>query len=169
MQDVSIMFECEDQGATIAPDTRPVETRKLPLRVLTILNCVSADTGIPVELVRGRDRGRNTTRTRHIVWHLVREMLPALSIASIGRMFGRDHTSVLSGLRKMQSEIAINPSFAAYVTGLEQTSREAINTGRKISTPTQPPSIIKPAPKELPMRSGAGYIDERGQIICYPY
>lgn len=65
-------------------------------------------------------RTANIVAPRQIAYFLAKELTP-FSLVAIGRFFGgRDHTSVLSGVRKITRLCATNPEVAAEVQALTE-------------------------------------------------
>lgn len=70
-------------------------------RAITIIRDVARETGIEAEHLIGRSRRKHIVHARQDAIRRVRQELPHLGLASIGRLFGgRDHTTVLHALRK---------------------------------------------------------------------
>lgn len=69
---------------------------------------------VPIEEIMGRSRSRAFAAARHQALYLVAAHTP-YSIARIGRMFGRDHTTVLHSLKKFSPIIRerVSPYAAA--------------------------------------------------------
>jgi chromosomal replication initiation ATPase DnaA len=59
---------------------------------------------INVTDVLGESRAKPITAFRHRLMWEVRNAFPALSLPAIARIFGRDHTTVLSAIRKVGAE-----------------------------------------------------------------
>ncbi|APX88665.1 hypothetical protein BV394_02065 [Brevirhabdus pacifica] len=63
---------------------------------------VAAETGIPISKIFSANRTRQIYRARQYAqWRIYRET--GMSLLSIGRMFGRDHTSVLNSIRRIDT------------------------------------------------------------------
>jgi chromosomal replication initiator protein len=67
--------------------------------------------GVSVEDLISRDRHKNVSAARHEIMYWIRTKLK-WSYPEIGRLFGRDHTTVLDACRKVQKE---NPTFGEIV------------------------------------------------------
>lgn len=63
-----------------------------------IVKATSQLTGVPVADIMGRSRCQRFVRPRFVAWAVCREYLE-LSYPEIGRVFDRDHTSVISGVQ----------------------------------------------------------------------
>jgi len=66
---------------------------------------VSTVYGIPARLIMADDRRRDITRARWAAFAAVQQATGA-SLLEIGRYFGRDHTTVLNGIRKHKARTA---------------------------------------------------------------
>jgi hypothetical protein len=77
-------------------------------RVSVIQNVVAQHWGITVEDLKSADRSHSFMLPRHVAIYLVRNHL-GLSLNEIGRHFGgRDHTTILNALRKIERLSSIN-------------------------------------------------------------
>jgi hypothetical protein len=78
----------------------PVGRGDVSVDVETVLVEVAAESGVSVDELLGR------SRQKYVVWARQRAMLRlrkgGWSLPAIGRVFGRDHTTVLYGVRKME-------------------------------------------------------------------
>ena len=63
-------------------------------------------------IIRGQQRVRDAVQARQIAMYLIRR-LTNLSLVDIGREFGgRDHTTVLHSIEKVEKQINTDPAFA---------------------------------------------------------
>ena len=77
------------------------EAKELPDRqtAKAIIAHISQELDVSVPLLFGECRGAFTVAARHqAIWLIARDT--GLSMSSIGRMFNRDHTTILSAIRK---------------------------------------------------------------------
>lgn len=78
---------------------------RLPAR--SIIERVSRATGIPYAEIVGASRSRPIAEARMIAMYEVRKRRPDFSLPQIGRIFGgRDHTTVLHAVRKIEGQRA---------------------------------------------------------------
>ena len=63
------------------------------------------------EDVKGQSRVSDTALARHVAMYLIRK-LTNLSLKDIGDVFGRDHTTVLTSVRKVQNKISEDKNFS---------------------------------------------------------
>ena len=89
-------------------------TSELTPALRDIEAAVCARFGLTAEILRGPKKQRGIARPRQIVMFLAREMTP-LSYPQIGAHFHRDHTTVLSGERRIRALMAERPKLAEYV------------------------------------------------------
>lgn len=77
---------------------------------------------VPVEAILS-DR-RSHAFVRQVAYHVARRTSPA-SYPAIGRVFARDHATVMHGDRLVQAAMADDPAFRQVVDGLVQELRAA--------------------------------------------
>lgn len=81
-----------------------------------IINYICKYYDIDEHLLRGQTRGREIVNARQIAMYLIRRMNTSLSLNDIGNEFGgRDHTTVLHSLDKVEKQMRSDPSFAEVV------------------------------------------------------
>ena len=86
--------------------------------VTTIQRRVAARYGVRVTDIRSDRRARAVTWPRHVAMHLSRE-LTMHSLPAIGRLFGgRDHSSVMYALRRVEDRITRDQDEAAAIQAL---------------------------------------------------
>ena len=69
-----------------------------------IFNAVARKYGVTVEDIRGKRRTREIAQARHVCIYIMRTVTD-LSLPSIGRVFNRDHTTILSSVDTIQAKI----------------------------------------------------------------
>jgi chromosomal replication initiator protein len=77
---------------------RAATTMAAPARVRAVVERVAADRKVPLADLLGRSRRTAATEARQAAYAAVREATGA-SYPMIGRWFGRDHSTVLTGAR----------------------------------------------------------------------
>ena len=85
---------------------------------------VSREFGIPVPQIMGTSRIPATACARHVVWWVMR-MKFGKSYAEVGRAFGRDHTSVINGMNRIEARIA-DPAFQAKLQSVSKCFSEEV-------------------------------------------
>ena len=82
---------------------------KKPARIhaRTVIEFVAASYGLPPAALTGDCRRSVVVRPRQFAMYAIRQLCPHLSLNLIGRALGgRDHTTILHGLRKVEGQIA---------------------------------------------------------------
>ncbi len=65
--------------------------------------------------LRGQARAKDTTFPRHIAMYLIREMTK-LSLTDIGKEFqGRDHSTVINSIRRVEKKCKEDPATAEII------------------------------------------------------
>jgi len=91
----------------IKENLEPAYQAKLAERaqMIGIVKEVAEDFAIPVSEIVGPDRRRWVTDVRHLAMARVYTEAESASLTDIGNLFGgRDHTTILSAIRKFQSK-----------------------------------------------------------------
>jgi chromosomal replication initiator protein len=68
--------------------------------------------------VVGPDRTQHVAMVRHIAMYLARSHF-GLSYPELGSVFGRDHSSVIHGVRMIERRIQAQPAFGKFLVRLE--------------------------------------------------
>lgn len=85
-----------------------------------VINAVAADVGLLPSALLSKARYRSIARPRQIAMLLTRRLCPHLSYPDIGRRLGgRDHTTVLHGVRKVLALMPLDPELKAQVERIE--------------------------------------------------
>ena len=85
------------------------QERDNSLTLLAIQQAVAKEWGVTVEGLRSKTRTKLLTTPRQIAMYLTRELL-ATQLVEIGNAFGgRDHSTVIHSLEKVQESIAADP------------------------------------------------------------
>jgi len=97
-------------GARTAETTQP-----------EILDAVSTNYGVSLQELTGRSRRREISVPRQVAMYLMREETGA-SLVDIGRTLGgRDHTTILHGIEKVEHDLASDPELRSRVTAIRET------------------------------------------------
>lgn len=75
-----------------------------------IFDIVCAQYGVTKEDIRSKKRNSDILRARNVSMYLIRTITD-MSLVAIGRVFSRDHTTVLNSLTNVENELVSNPSF----------------------------------------------------------
>jgi chromosomal replication initiator protein len=74
--------------------------------------------GVSVESLSSKKRTKEVTMPRQVAMYLIRELLD-LPLVEIGRLFGgRDHSTVIHSIQKVEEDLAANDAFHARVQAL---------------------------------------------------
>lgn len=85
-------------------DVMHVMARKKPVTVPEIIKAVCDETGISPREIKGNYRGRSTVMARHVVaWVAMTQTLE--SSVQIGVLMGRDHSTTLNSMDRVQSNM----------------------------------------------------------------
>jgi chromosomal replication initiator protein len=87
----------------------------------SIRQCAADEWGVTIEGLVSKKRTKDLTVPRQVAMFLIRELLD-LSLVEIGRLFGgRDHSTVIHSITKVEQEMRTDPSFAARVDAARRT------------------------------------------------
>lgn len=90
------VFNLLDHYKLIYDNTSTVRRKKYA----EIIKEVVKETGFPFLALVGNVRAKKLVLARHYLWWKIKEELPSIPIAEIGRRMDRDHTTILYGIRK---------------------------------------------------------------------
>ena len=79
-----------------------------PLAVREIIEAAALASGIDVEEIRGPRRATDLVRWRQAAIYLAVVLRPDLSFPAIGRIFNRDHSTVMYGFEKVSDHLSEN-------------------------------------------------------------
>jgi chromosomal replication initiator protein len=89
------------------------------LTILTIQQAVAKEWGVTVDGLRSKTRTKNLTTPRQIAMYLTRELL-ATQLVEIGNAFGgRDHSTVIHSLEKVQQAVTTDPQLKTRINRLK--------------------------------------------------
>lgn len=107
----AIIREIERRAVPVSRDWLIIEQARMPeacsarLTIERIVSEVSASTGVPVRDITSDRRNLHIVAARHeVFWRLHAET--DWSVAEIGRRLGRDHTTILHGIRQHEKRRA---------------------------------------------------------------
>jgi chromosomal replication initiator protein len=87
----------------------------------SIRQCAADEWGVTIEGLVSKKRTKDLTVPRQVAMYLIRELLD-LSLVEIGRLFGgRDHSTVIHSITKVEQELRTDPGFAARVDAARRT------------------------------------------------
>jgi len=103
-KDRKITMDLASEALDDSLDSAPRRKPSIP----TVINAVARHFDVPPDTLTGQKRDKLTAKARHIAEYLLREEA-ACSYSAIGKALGdRDHTSVMRGCEKIESEIEGN-------------------------------------------------------------
>jgi chromosomal replication initiator protein len=88
-----------------------------PVTVERICKIVAEYYGVTAEDIRGQKRNAGIAMARHMCIYLVRNNTN-LSLEDIGERFARDHSTVISSIRRIEEEKSKSPATAALIDEL---------------------------------------------------
>lgn len=71
-----------------------------PRNIIMLEDIISEMSGVKVQDIRSRMRDKEYSDARHTVWYIA-NMHMKYSLKQLSRIYQRDHTTILSGVRKM--------------------------------------------------------------------
>lgn len=74
---------------------------------------------VPKEEILSTKRNKNIAFARHVSIYLIRE-ITGMSLPSIGTVFGRDHTTIMSSIDAVNKKLASDPMFAVELKELKK-------------------------------------------------
>ena len=113
----------------------------MTVSVATIQRMTCAEFNIPLGGLLSARRSRKVAIPRQAAIYLAKE-LTGLSMASIGRAFDRDHSTVIASVTACERRMAENPAFAARVEAIRRAVIEA-------NGPPAYPAMLKAAPHRV--------------------
>jgi len=91
---------------------RPVfPESSLGLSVVTVMQAVAIESKLSIDDLLGPQRHRRLAWPRLVAQWAIDRYCPHYSLAQIGQMFHRDHTSVMHGIRVTEERLAIDHPF----------------------------------------------------------
>ncbi len=91
-----------EEATQLLADIIPASTRR-PLTIVRIQQVVADYYGVSVEDMKSKRRDKHIVFPRQVAMYLIREETPS-SLPVIGQAFGRDHTTALHSIDKIQTE-----------------------------------------------------------------
>lgn len=97
-----------------------IDQMTVPEKVVRIVNAVSEQTGISRKQIMGRDRSEVIARARQIAMVLALEDEPGRTLLTVGRMFNRDHGTVIHAKRQISFMEQTDARFALTLSTLRK-------------------------------------------------
>ena len=86
-------------------------------KIEKIFDLVSRKYEVSEEDIRGKKRNDNIAKARHLCMYLIRR-LTELSLSDIGKIFSRDHTTVISSIKYIEGQISTVPEMESIVNDM---------------------------------------------------
>lgn len=120
-----------------------------------VIRLVAAAYGLEPGLLRGPSRARHVVDARHLAMYLLRESA-GLSFPALGAVFGRDHTTAMHAVQRMQAAVEGRPRLRQVVDGLRARMRG------EVAEPVQP--VVEAGPEEEAAEPGTPAADV-GEVL----
>jgi chromosomal replication initiator protein len=95
------------------------DTEPLNVTIDKIFAAVFKKYNIPKEELTGKKQSKEIATARHVANYLIRE-ITEMSFPNVGKIFGRDHTTAISSIKKVQKMIVTDPIFAADIENMKK-------------------------------------------------
>lgn len=92
----------DEEIETVTEYTADLSSKQLDSDIEKIIKNTSSAYGIPVDDVLGDRRQKNTVLPRHLIMYKLRKELN-LSLPRIGKIFGKDHTTIIHAYNKIEN------------------------------------------------------------------
>lgn len=120
--------------------------KRLMEPVEEVLARVAAAFGVQIADIMNGHRGKYSVQPRHVVMLLLKEQ--EMSYSGIARLLGKDHTSVMSGIKSIQRAMNSNPRLLATVNALRAETPRSIQSSRTQDGP-EVERLIGPRPDSV--------------------
>ncbi|MBQ7779100.1 MAG: chromosomal replication initiator protein DnaA [Clostridia bacterium] len=119
-----ISAQCILTGAEVSVDLaircisdQVVGSEPVTVTIDKILSMVSQKYGITVDDLKSRKRTSNIASARHISVYIIKKLTDR-SLPAIGRVFGRDHTTIINSIETVEKRMATESAFDAEIKDL---------------------------------------------------
>ena len=123
------------------------------IRVADIIAAASRMTGIPVADITGRSRVQRLARVRQAIAYVAAKQDDRMSYPQIGRILGRDHSTILHSIGMAEIFRKRDPEYAKFLRQLRREARSAghFGAGPVVVAPVATtPAVVRPiAPKPI--------------------
>jgi chromosomal replication initiator protein len=118
-REISVEFAREVLGGTASSP----ENAASGLSPTAVRERVAAAWGVTTEALQSKKRTKDLTVPRQVAMYLIKEMFD-LQLVEIGKLFGgRDHSTVIHSIAKVEEDMAADPAFRERVDGLRTALR----------------------------------------------
>ena len=116
-QEISISLAKSALQGVLGARAREVAERITPEKIQAV---VANHWGVPTSALSSKRRTKDLTVPRQVAMYLIRELLE-LPLVKIGYLFGgRDHSTVIHSVRKVEDSLAADPAFLRRVNALKE-------------------------------------------------
>ncbi len=121
--EISVPMAQKALQGTLAPEEAESGPQVTPQRIQDV---VAVKWGVSTSGLASKRRTKDLTVPRQVAMYLIRELLD-LSLVQIGYLFGgRDHSTVIHSVRKVEETMAVDPAFRQDVLTLKETLSENV-------------------------------------------
>lgn len=114
-QEITVELAKEALRDKLKTGEQTVSLQEAGISVAVIQNAVAKEWGVTVDGLRSKVRTKTLTVPRQVSMFLIRELL-GLQLVEIGAAFGgRDHSTVIHSLDRVQAELKLDPVFQSKV------------------------------------------------------
>jgi chromosomal replication initiator protein len=116
-QEISISLAKSALQGVLGARAREAAERITPEKIQAV---VANHWGVPISALSSKRRTKDLTVPRQVAMYLIRELLE-LPLVKIGYLFGgRDHSTVIHSVRKVEDSLAADPAFLRRVNALKE-------------------------------------------------
>ncbi len=95
------------------------DAEPISVTVDKIFSAITDRTGITKADMVGKKREKSVAEARHLAVYLIREMTE-MSFPNIGKLFDRDHSTILTSYQKIARKMATDPSYSMEINELRR-------------------------------------------------
>ncbi len=96
-----------------------VQEEDLTLGIDSVINIVANEMGVSITEIKSKKRTRKITEARQVYMYIARDILNE-SLITIGKTIGRDHSTVLHGIKKIEQKLNTDAEFYDIVFNLRE-------------------------------------------------
>lgn len=108
---ITVDIARDQLSSFISVNASPTETAE------KVIAAVSKIYDVPVEDIKSKKRSKEISTARHVSVYVIRKVTQ-MPVVDIGKIFNRDHTTVLASIDVVSNEISSNPETERIVSGL---------------------------------------------------
>jgi len=97
-------------------------TEPINVTVEKILGAVSQTFGVPQAELKGRKRTKEIALARNVAVYIIRSITD-LSLPAIGKIFGRDHSTIFAAIGAIENELKTNTTLANQINDISNSSK----------------------------------------------